>query len=585
MATATLIAPAPETDGAERFECTEHGCPTPIRHDDDHWECQECRDAFCLAGDHNQYGQDGDFCFSCWEDLYCACNGCGSDLHIENVWWCESCQACQCKHCWGDGVGKYCEYHSEDSCDTRSGNILVAPWEARNQIVVCPHTVLDWQEAWPIDRTLSPERAAAEFYVLFMMQHPDIFGGRQVGGPELEAYAAIAKERRDQLVATYDQAFCNYVDMVIGGEVRYHQTVQQHGKYLRGSRAAAWADWKDIRNQLGPQALLDAAALFLDMGDGSVGGKPWARAAELLHSRTVGKMTPEQWVDRVFSLEHNGGCMLNKIQWAGPPHLRFSSAEEVCTNFANAEWGYSIKNHIGPAHSNDPPLFPVLLTWCGSDVRKLFASWWIALNRARLNVLLPQLPQPRPICLDQLHFLRIYDFLSQALDANPNMTNAWRYGLMRHVVGYNHSSWNVVPIASTLFRMLERPTDPDAIRWFTATFARIVGRGDECLPYSWGSTVNFATTLTRFRHQPEMKQRIPDWIEWFLVHYLKAGRDFTSRDQYALTNHMGYPGFLVPDGPLELPECSAPPEEAGVASPASVFDGLAKFYAKAPTPK
>ena len=127
-----------------------------------------------------------------------------------------------------------------------------------------------------------------------------------------------AKEKFHALVEFLDPCFREYVHMACGGELRHHVAFKN---ILGGYRKGAWVYWKLIYDQYGPESLIKMEELFLEFGNSGFGGGPWANAAKILYQREMGLLGPDEFtnkqlfVDRVFSLEHNGGCFLNKIEW------------------------------------------------------------------------------------------------------------------------------------------------------------------------------------------------------------------------------------------------------------------------------
>jgi hypothetical protein len=146
----------------------------------------------------------------------------------------------------------------------------------------------------------------------------------------LESLRHEADDMFQIVVDRIDGIFREYMHLAIGGELRHHKNIR--GVATSPNRREAWSVWKTIIDEYGVDALLSAAKLFRDFPSGSYGGEPWAVAAELLHAREVLTLGPTEavcksmFVDRVFTLEHNTGCFLNKLQWA---NLREGKAKSV----------------------------------------------------------------------------------------------------------------------------------------------------------------------------------------------------------------------------------------------------------------
>jgi hypothetical protein len=84
-------------------------------------------------------------------------------------------------------------------------------------------------------------------------------------------------------------------------------------------------------------------------------------------------MTPAQWVDRVFTLQHNGGSFLNKINW-GPQ---------------NNQTGYELTSVLGPAHASDPPDLETLRSYVRPGALDIWSDWLKISNKNRQRWRLP----------------------------------------------------------------------------------------------------------------------------------------------------------------------------------------------------
>lgn len=315
-------------DGRHTFADTEtcpscNGCP-------EHCECETCPD----CGD---VSSSDDFCGTC-----------------EN---CADC--CSCDKC--DDCGQH-----ESCCEcNRMGSLKESPWESRGRVVNTRFSDVDLKRFTRFD----PVMAMADFYLLeFLTVLP--------GGPWSDYWTAAAvfadraRETQRRLVDVFDGVFIDYVDMVVGGEVRHHRSMHTT---LSRDRQVAWGEWKSIREALGLEALEDAATLFDDMtNSGGYGGPPWASAARILHARLSGAMDPRTFVDRVFSMQHNNGSLLNKVDWA--PHNRAGK---------DVEW----MRRLGNCHAATEPDLDGLIFCASEVVEDLVNEAWPARNRllASLN--------------------------------------------------------------------------------------------------------------------------------------------------------------------------------------------------------
>lgn len=303
------------------------------------WECVEC-------GTWRPTQHDAvKCCYTSCERLACTFKGwpAALDMHV-----------CKTSTSRGSGMGK-----SE-----------VPPWAARGQVTKEDHKAsltppVPWKDAWKIrPECYDPVKAAGEYYILESIASQVV--GRTAGAyrgddTSIRVICGEAKEMQDALVATFAPVFQAYANMAIGGELRHHSAVG--GQCLSLLRKTAWAGWLRIREIVGPQALLDAAELFLEIKGNTYGGKKWAEACYILHAYETGKISSKIFVDRMFSLQHNGGVFLNKVEWAVTNPNKYSL--------------YYLKESVLPAHGCSPePKYDVLLGACGTAVRQLFADFW-----------------------------------------------------------------------------------------------------------------------------------------------------------------------------------------------------------------
>ncbi|KKN86814.1 hypothetical protein LCGC14_0263730 [marine sediment metagenome] len=158
---------------------------------------------------------------------------------------------------------------------------------------------------WPeLEINLDTTKIAADFYLLSESAriNPEL-------KPVLEQFAEVVAK---------DLAI--YLDAACGGEARHSRT--GYRGLLRGSRNLARKEWRILRQTLGVGLLLDLRDAFNDPDQftGSFGGEKWANGAELLHHFLVGEINAVTFVDLAFDLQHNSGCMFNKIQYHGGIH-------------------------------------------------------------------------------------------------------------------------------------------------------------------------------------------------------------------------------------------------------------------------
>ncbi|MEX2555586.1 MAG: hypothetical protein WEB06_08140 [Actinomycetota bacterium] len=162
-------------------------------------------------------------------------------------------------------------------------------------------------------RRLDPDRDitqdAADFYLLENLAN--------VRGD------ALACELLDRHERTLANEFAGYLDMAIGGELRYAKRYLEElppelEPFFREvsdtARGKAWLVWTVIRRKFGLDALDLAEEAFGNPGwRRNFGGYPWACAVRALRPYLEGKRKPRLFVDQCFNLQHNTGCILNKL--------------------------------------------------------------------------------------------------------------------------------------------------------------------------------------------------------------------------------------------------------------------------------
>ncbi|CAN5857274.1 hypothetical protein BH23PLA1_BH23PLA1_14980 [soil metagenome] len=182
----------------------------------------------------------------------------------------------------------------------------------------------------------------------------------------LEALANIegvakAKPKLAALESKLAKEFSDYLDIAIGGELRYAQSMlgdavpNELAPYFkevqtyRRDRGTAWLIWGVIRRKLGSRALELAELTFEQPGwRSSFGGYPWAGITRVLRSYLEGRINDRIFVDRCWSLQHNSGCALNKL--------------------------YSVRDlaEVLEAHGNDN--YPILVRNASAEVRNIWET-------------------------------------------------------------------------------------------------------------------------------------------------------------------------------------------------------------------
>lgn len=118
--------------------------------------------------------------------------------------------------------------------------------------------------------------------------------------------------------------FCSYLDIAVGGELRYAKSMlgddcpKELKPFMReaalADRGTAWLAWGVVRRCWGLRALTLAQQTFeLSGWRGAFGGDAWASIASVLRAYFEGRINKRIFVDRCFSLEHNSGCVFSKL--------------------------------------------------------------------------------------------------------------------------------------------------------------------------------------------------------------------------------------------------------------------------------
>lgn len=99
--------------------------------------------------------------------------------------------------------------------------------------------------------------------------------------------------------------------------VKYLQTMKKvaHDDH---ERATGWAQWRRLSKRSLVAWMEECAAAFKapiwsSGGGGGYGGPRWGTAAELVVSYLRADITARTFLDRCWSLQHNGGCIFNKF--------------------------------------------------------------------------------------------------------------------------------------------------------------------------------------------------------------------------------------------------------------------------------
>lgn len=311
--------------------CRVLNIPEPVGDTDEPWnlypchlqECTNCYNLALITGcavykSTNGYSPDYDgyhvphHCDDC-----CTCNNCyncGNDKD-------DACTCLECSYCgeYSDTESSYfCHEHTacKSCCECLRDDLKVPGWITRGvpfKDKELPHRKSHdtcYKEVKDLTLTVDPPRQMASFYLL------DLPATMPATTPELQAIQAEAKKLQDEIVTLCDPVFQAYSFYAIGGELHYHPNVAKSAKH--DSRNEFCATWEAMTQVCDRTTLTkDAVELFFDLDawDSAFGGRAWGTCAKVLHSRLTDQIDPKTFVDRVFSLQHNGGSFLNKVQW------------------------------------------------------------------------------------------------------------------------------------------------------------------------------------------------------------------------------------------------------------------------------
>jgi hypothetical protein len=162
-------------------------------------------------------------------------------------------------------------------------------------------------------RRLDPDRnisqAAADFYLL-----------ENMAMIKEDRWASIRLDAHEQALA---RDFSSYLDMAVGGELRYarrylEELPRELEPYFREvsetARGKAWLVWTIIRRKYGIRALeLAEEAFYMPGWRRNFGGEAWGYVARALRVYLEGQRKPRIFVDQCFNLEHNTGSVFNKL--------------------------------------------------------------------------------------------------------------------------------------------------------------------------------------------------------------------------------------------------------------------------------
>lgn len=95
---------------------------------------------------------------------------------------------------------------------------------------------------------------------------------------------------------------------------KYLDEVWSTNHSRRGDRNFGWEVWQRMSKRTLAQWMYECAESFeMPVWGASFGGKKWAIAARLAADYLSGVITSQTFLDRCWSLQHNGGCIFNKF--------------------------------------------------------------------------------------------------------------------------------------------------------------------------------------------------------------------------------------------------------------------------------
>lgn len=266
-------------------------------------QCEHCETFYC--------GSDPAYCGDCGDcSLHCSANNCGDcgeakHSHCDNCSCCDNC--CCCEHCGycGETVSSSCNrcYRCEDCCNCVPD--FTGSWSKANH-----SSAPDKGSIVAVLETVDPVQSMADFYLAewIMAYMPGT------------AVAAAAAKLQAGIVNRCAAAFLLYGPVAIGGELRHHGSApcnsgrNSSGRYFLGLAQSAVAGKQPFT---AAELFKDAAEVFYDGSwSAGYGGEAWRDCAMTFYHYYAGNLSAKQFVDRCFSLQHNGGSFLNKMGWA-----------------------------------------------------------------------------------------------------------------------------------------------------------------------------------------------------------------------------------------------------------------------------
>ena len=264
------------------------------------------------------------------------------------------------------------------------------PWDEDGYLIVARgfHSV-NYEKLWNLDRfkPIDLRTLIADFYLLdavasctlvpgntpqvaanpvVLLEMIDAgFYARNIDSPEGVALeAAIAFSRH---TINHADLIRDYMQYAMASEIQYHEV----GHPIGDSWSYAVRGWYHVIEKFGHELASKWMVSMFDR-DGwasGFGGQAWKGIADVAYAYERGEWMgeqfgPREFLDRAFSLQHNGGTMFNKCNWANS----VSNVQKVLDAHANSDWKV-LHNHASESTRN---LVGKYLTACGIEDHNVF---------------------------------------------------------------------------------------------------------------------------------------------------------------------------------------------------------------------
>lgn len=331
-----------------------------------------------VTSDEDQCQGDSDHCTK-----HCTCDRCPG-CAVKGCTDCSECSYCgeyNCDYLYGECVESDDDCDCEDCLSSRGsdGPCPFRPYYsgAQDGRELYAH----WVDQWA---TIDVAGSMADFYLYHWMtvKTGQLSVGEFVDKERLAiAEDATGREIYESSVKHLDHAFRVYLAMAIGGEIRHYR----NNDALSGSRKTAWCEFVGIAEAMRAKEVdpwETCSEIFRDRGwSTGFGGEAWAVISDILGMRERGQLRPDLFVDRVFSLQHNNGSVLNKASW-GKTRVPYESSPDLC-------------RIVGNAHAATETDVATLLFFATGQMRSIYARWARAYNKCRVasGLRVERLPQ------------------------------------------------------------------------------------------------------------------------------------------------------------------------------------------------